>query len=71
VEVQKPAHTVFQLRFVRPGVRIGCQSTVGVDTLVGDYPSEPLGELRLGQSGRIGTPDDIQPKLGSTRLTSG
>ena len=71
VEVQKPAHTVFQLRFVRPGVRIGCQSTVGVDTLVGDYPSEPLGELRLGQSGLIGTPDDIQPKLGSTRLTSG
>jgi hypothetical protein len=68
VELQKPAHTDFQLRFVRPGLRIGCQSTVGVDTLVGDYPLEPLEEMRLGQTSRLGAPDELQPKLGSTRL---
>jgi hypothetical protein len=71
VDVQKPAHTAFQLRFVSPGFRIGCQSTVGVDTLVSDYASEPLGEMRLGQTGWLDAPDGLQPKLGSTRLTSG
>jgi phage tail-like protein len=71
VEAQKPAHTAFQVRLVEAGIRIGCQSTVGVDTLVGEYPAAPLGELRLGQSGRLDSPDDTQPKLGSTRLTSG
>jgi phage tail-like protein len=71
VELQKPAHTAFQVRLFQPGFRVGCQSTVGVDTLVGEYPSAPVGELRLGQSGRLDSPDDTQPKLGSTRLTSG
>ena len=42
IETQKPAHTRYQLRIVEPGVRIGCQSTIGVDMLIGPYPSAPL-----------------------------
>jgi hypothetical protein len=39
VEAQKPAHTRYQLRVAAPELRIGCQSTVGVDTLLGHYPA--------------------------------
>lgn len=50
IEVQKPAHTAFQLRIFHPGVRIGKQSSIGLDTWVGHYPRGPLGEFSLGQS---------------------
>jgi len=53
IEAQKPAHTGFQLRIIDPGIRIGCQSTVGVDMWLGGYPRKPLGEMHLGQSARL------------------
>lgn len=56
IEAQKPAHTACQLRIIGPGLRIGCQSTVGVDTWLGEYPAEPLGGMKLGQSSRLGRP---------------
>ncbi len=65
LDVQKPAHTHYEIRVVAPGVRIGCQSTIGVDTVVGSYPGAPLGGLKLAQSGRLAAGP---PRLGTQRL---
>jgi len=61
---QKPAHTEAELRVVRPGLRIGCQSSVGVDTWLGDYPTEALGRMTLGSSARL----ESSPHLESQRM---
>jgi phage tail-like protein len=34
---EKPAHTTFDLRLVEPNFRVGVQSTLGLDTILGDY----------------------------------
>jgi phage tail-like protein len=39
IELEKPAHTEFELDPVFPSMRIGVQSTVGVDTLLGTAES--------------------------------
>ena len=65
IDAQKPAHTQYAIRVVHPGVRIGCQSTIGVDALIGPYPSAPLGTLKLAQSGQL-VPS--RPRLGYKRL---
>jgi phage tail-like protein len=65
IAAQKPAHTSFQLRVAAPELRIGCQSTVGVDTLIGRYPTAPLDEMILSQSSQLATE---LPRLGFTRL---
>lgn len=66
IEAQKPAHTRYEIRVVAPGLRIGCQSTVGVDTLIGHYPAAPLGDAKLGQGSQLAS---SRPRLGHTRLT--
>lgn len=38
IDLEKPSHTSYELCKVEPHLRIGIQSTVGLDTLVGDYP---------------------------------
>ncbi len=67
IEAQKPAHTDYRLRIVRPGLRIACQSTIGVDTLIGAPATGPLGEVGLGQ-GALLAPVDPYPRLGRARL---
>lgn len=66
IDAQKPAHTQYEIRVVHPGLRIGCQSTVGVDALIGPYPSAPLGQLKLAQSGQLAP---SRPRLGYERLS--
>ena len=44
-----PAHTRYDLRLVHPGVTIGRQSTLGVDTLIGAIQPHALGDVRLGE----------------------
>jgi phage tail-like protein len=39
----KPAHTAYDLTLVEPRFRIGLQSTIGLDTIIGDYPAARLG----------------------------
>ena len=68
VDLYRPAHTDWQLIAVGPGVRVGCQSTVGVDTLLGTYPEEPLGEMRLGQSAALAGRPNLLARLGDARL---
>jgi phage tail-like protein len=52
IEAEKPAHAAYDLDLVTPGVRIGVQSTVGVDTILGG-PPPGLGSAgpRLGAGG--------------------
>jgi phage tail-like protein len=42
IEAEKPAHTQYFLHKVEPRFRVGVQSTVGMDMLVGDYPQPVL-----------------------------
>jgi phage tail-like protein len=67
IEAQKPAHTGFELRTFNPGIRIGCQSTIGVDMQIAPYPQEPIGEITLGY-GQLPPPADASPRLGRSRL---
>jgi phage tail-like protein len=39
---EKPAHTVYDLCLVEPRLRVGVQATVGIDTIIGAYPSARL-----------------------------
>jgi phage tail-like protein len=64
----RPAHTAWELITVAPGVRVGCQSTVGVDTLVGGYPASPVGEMALGGSAQINTEHSNVTRVGAARL---
>lgn len=38
LDTEKPAHTEYDLCLVEPRLRVGIQSSVGVDTIIGDYP---------------------------------
>lgn len=42
VEAEKPAHTQYDLCLVEPRLRIGIQSTVGIDTIIGGTPQAQL-----------------------------
>lgn len=63
----RPAHTRHELRLVEPGIRIGCQSTVGLDMIIGEPAAAPLGELRLGQSGLLAA-QSSRPRLDQSFL---
>ena len=39
LEAEKPAHTQYQIEYVAPRLRIGFQSMIGLDSVVGRYPS--------------------------------
>jgi phage tail-like protein len=39
---EKPAHTAYDLCLVEPRLRVGVQATVGLDTVVGAYPTARL-----------------------------
>lgn len=59
VEMAKPAHVLARVEFVRPRLRVGVQSFVGVDTVVGRYPAETVaGRARLGYDSMLGPSRD-------------
>jgi hypothetical protein len=50
LESEKPAHTQYQVEYVAPRMRIGFQSMIGLDSVVGRYPAGfHLGE-KLGRA---------------------
>jgi phage tail-like protein len=52
---ESPGHTMHDLRFVEPLFRIGVQSSIGFDAVVGRYPEGvTLDEARLGQDSVLG-----------------
>jgi phage tail-like protein len=63
VELAKPAHAKAAIEFVEPRFRIGTQSLVGLDTVVGRYPDAVVeGEARLGYDSVLGpSPDEAEP----------
>ena len=42
LDEEKPAHTKYELCLVEPRFRVGLQSTIGLDTIIGSYPSARL-----------------------------
>lgn len=42
IDSEKPAHTEVALHLVEPRLRVGLQSSIGLDTIVGDYPRTHL-----------------------------
>jgi phage tail-like protein len=66
IEAQKPAHTHCELRLIEPGFRVGRQSSLAVDSLVGGVPMLPLGLGHLAQS--IVTASAGPPRIGRAIL---
>ncbi len=63
IDSEKPAHTTYELNLVKPGLRVGVQSTVGVDTILGGS-SPVLGEAETGGL-RLG--EGVLPPSGTNR----
>lgn len=58
VDREKPAHTDYRVRLVQPDMRVGLQSVLGVDTIVGgDPPAWRLAPATLGADTRLPPPD--------------
>lgn len=76
VDTEKPAHTDYDLQMVLPDARVGCQSTVGIDLVLGHgAAAEPLDD-DAGPDGSVVLRGDGAPQLdnagldvGDTRLT--
>ena len=43
LDAEKPAHTLYDLCLIESRFQVGLQSTLGLDTIVGDYPVARLG----------------------------
>jgi hypothetical protein len=57
LENEKPAHTQYQFEYVAPRMRIGFQSMIGLDAVVGRYPSGYNLGNKLGRDSVLsGTP---------------
>jgi phage tail-like protein len=72
IEMAKPAHTEAQLQWNDPRFRIGIQSFVGVDTVIGRYPEGVIeGQGKLGYDTVLGDPgvDGKRPSLAVGRNT--
>jgi phage tail-like protein len=66
IEAQKPAHTGFRLCLFAPGLRIGKQSSIGVDTWLGHYPTAPIGGFTLGQAAQLSSLSSPGVKIGQS-----
>lgn len=63
IETEKPAHTAYQLIAVEPAFRIGVQSAIGLDAVVGRYPEGVFIPTRtLGRDTILSrAPEDREP----------
>ena len=48
LEAEKPAHTQYHVEYVEPRMRIGFQAMIGLDSVVGRYPSGFIFGQKLG-----------------------
>jgi phage tail-like protein len=61
LRTERPAHTQAQIVYVEPKFRIGVQSMVGFDTVIGRYPSGvTLGDTPLGSGSVLSAPPHAQ-----------
>jgi phage tail-like protein len=64
IDVEKPSHTAYELCPVEARFRVGVQSTVGLDTLVGEYPRMVLNECAtLGYDTVLSGKDENSPEI--------
>jgi phage tail-like protein len=75
LEAEKPAHTQYQIEYVTPRMRIGFQSMIGLDSVVGRYPSGVTVGQKLGKDSVLsGAPAQGGPSFGigwSSRIGPG
>ena len=72
IEQAKPAHTQYDLVRVEPRLRVGMQSTLGLDTQVGIYPRAVLGRCAtLGYDTLLGCGDSATRGGGRPALRVG
>lgn len=62
LKVESPAHTLHQVEYVEPRFRIGVQSMIGLDSVIGKPPQGEvrLGETTLGSGSRLTAPPNEQ-----------
>jgi phage tail-like protein len=59
---ETPAHARYQVEYVEPRFRIGIQSMIGYDAVIGRYPAGMVLEAaRLGQATVLGGAPDLRP----------
>lgn len=58
---QLPAHVRVEVRYIRPGIVVGAQSTIAVDTLLGGSPAGALGTAQLGIDTSFGSNTPADP----------
>ncbi|HEX8492160.1 MAG TPA: phage tail protein [Pyrinomonadaceae bacterium] len=79
LEMAKPAHALGSIQLIEPRFRVGIQSFVGVDTIIGRYPSSVIeGKGNLGFDTVLGPSSDeghtpsmrvgIRSRIGSSTL---
>jgi len=57
LRAESPAHTQYNVKFVAPRFRIGFQSMIGLDSVVGRYPAGVrLSDMRLGCASVLDSP---------------
>ena len=68
LDAEKPAHTQYELCLIEPRFRLGAQSTIGLDTVIGAAPS-----LRLGCASCSSDAPSLPPagRLGYDSVLSG
>jgi len=54
IDAEKPAHTEYSIRKVHPRMRVGLQSTIGVDSYIGVYPIAVLSSEEMPMVSRLG-----------------
>lgn len=58
VNAEKPAHTKHDIVYVEPRFRVGIQSTIGFDSVIGCYPQGvTLGQVELGKASILSEQD--------------
>lgn len=71
VQMAQPAHTQATIQWAEPRFRIGIQSFVGVDTIVGTYPIGVIeGQGSLGYDTVLGEPGERNAGPGDARVGS-
>jgi len=64
IQSERPAHTAYQLIFVEPRFRIGIQSMIGFDAVIGCYPEGvALNQSGLGKASVLGPAHHGGPSL--------
>ncbi len=71
VQIAQPAHTQATIKWAEPRFRIGVQSFIGVDTIVGQYPLGVIeGQGTLGYDTVLGVPGAKGATAGDIRVGS-